>query len=362
MQLPLLRFEIGIRTLPSAAAIGLLGLAAALVGCQPAPQAPQTADPPAPPQTRPAAPPSPWQRVRVVRVIPEAHKVPINTIAFDPKSKSLATGSARSGKLWRLPAGEAFVVIKERNAFDATDYSPDGETIASGSYAGEITLSSMADGRTLATFEAHQRQISQLAFDPSGRYIASSSLEAQIKLWDAQTRELVRTFSSPTQVPLISVAFSADGRYLVGGDFDGGLWLWETATGERLRGYVGHKGPVNALAIDPQTEILASGSVDKTLKLWSLDTGQLRATLRDHTEAVSDLAISADGTTLASSSSDKTIRLWDLRSGQAIGTLEGAAFRQVAFAPDGSLLVGAAEDGSLWIWEPDPGGPNDSSP
>ena len=347
------RNRIATATLPRGLAIGAIGLLA-LGGCRAVP--PQVIAPPA--ETTVATPASipanPWQQVQRVRVIPDAHKVPIRSIAIDPTGKNLATGSARLGKLWQLPEGEELVIIKERNAFDALAFSPDGETIASGNHLGRITLFDMHSGSALADIDAHKHSVAQVAFSPDNRYLASSSLEMDIKLWDLQTKKLVRTFSNPAADEVISIAFSPDGRYLAGGNFSGGLWLWDAQTGERLRGYVGHQSPANVLAIDPQGETLISGSFDAAIKIWDLQTGLLRATLHDHTEAISDIAISADGTTLASSSRDKTIRLWDLRTAKAIATLEeeGVTFRRVAFGPDSRLLVGAAEDGALWFWQP----------
>ncbi|MEO0947562.1 MAG: WD40 repeat domain-containing protein [Cyanobacteria bacterium J06641_5] len=299
-----------------------------------------------------APPTSPWQNARLIRSIAEAHRGPIRTIAIDPKGKNLATGSARAGKLWQLPEGEELVVIEERNTFDALAFSPDGEAVASGNYVGQIALFDMHDGRELIDIDAHDRIIFQVAFHPNNQYLASSSLELDVKLWDLQTQKVVRTFSVPTATEVVAITFSPDGRYLAGGDFNGGLWLWDAETGQLLRGYAGHRNPVHALEIGPEGKFLFSGSLDKTIKVWDLQTGQLRVTLRGHSEAISDIAISADGRTLASSSRDETIRLWDLRTNKTITTLEGTSFRQVAFTPDGALLIGAAEDGSLWFWEP----------
>lgn len=297
---------------------------------------------------------NPWQRVEQVRTIENAHTVPIQTIAIDPAGKFLATGSARMGKLWQLPEATEIVVIDERNNFDALAFSPDGQTVASGDYFGRVTLFEMNSGKSFAELDAHEHFITQLHYSPDGRYIATSSLETNVKLWDVRTQELIRTFPNPDADEVFALAFSADGRYLVSGSFRGGLWLWDVESGDRVRGYVGHQSPVNAVAIDPQDKFIVSGSFDETLKVWDVQTGLLRRTLQGHTDAVSDVAISPDGKTIASSSRDRTIRLWDADTGTAIATLEGAAFRRVAFVPDGRLLVGAAEDGTLWFWQPMP--------
>lgn len=250
--------------------------------------------------------------------------------------------------------GREIIAVKENNSFDAIAFSPDGLTIATGDYFGQISLFEMSDGREITAFAAHENVITRLAYSPDGRYLASSSIDRSIRIWDTETRALEQalTLEDPRGGEVLAIAYSPDGKYLASGNFDGNLWLWDIATGTRVRGYVGHRSPVEALAIDPQGKILVSGSLDETIKIWDLQTGLLQNTLRGHGTGISGLAISDDGTTIASSSLDKTVRLWDLRTGQEIATLEGpAGFRRVGFVPGRSLLIGTAEDGTLWFWE-----------
>jgi WD40 repeat protein len=55
---------------------------------------------------------------------------------------------------------------------------------------------------------------------------------------------------------------------------------------------------------------------------------------------------------VASGSQDRTVKLWEARTGRLLATMAGhtGGVRSVAFAPDGTLLVSAGNDGSILIW------------
>ena len=62
-----------------------------------------------------------------------------------------------------------------------------------------------------------------------------------LKLWDAATGQLLRTFEGHTGW-VTSVAFSPDGTRVLSGSADNTLKLWDAATGQLLRTFAGHSG------------------------------------------------------------------------------------------------------------------------
>ena len=62
-------------------------------------------------------------------------------------------------------------------------------------------------------------------------------------------------------------------RRVLSGSDDKTLKLWDAATGALLRTFEGHSGSVNSVAFSPDGTRLLSGSWDKTLKLWDAATG-----------------------------------------------------------------------------------------
>ena len=84
-----------------------------------------------------------------------------------------------------------------------------------------------------------------------------------LKLWDAATGELLRTFEGGRRrhaLGVSSVAFSPDGARVLSGSSDNTLKLWDAATGELLRTFQGALGHGRVGAFSPDGAHVLSGS------------------------------------------------------------------------------------------------------
>jgi WD40 repeat protein/uncharacterized caspase-like protein len=207
----------------------------------------------------------------------------------------------------------------------------------------------------------HSERSDGLAFSPDGRYLASASSDATIRIWDAATGNELRVLRGHTG-GVRTVAFSSDGRLLASGGADGKVKLWQTASGRELADFSGHKGRVNAVTFSRDGRTLASGGVDNSIKLWDLTTKRESRTLAGHSGWVTTLALIPDGAMLASGSADKTVKLWDLKSGQTAQTLShGDAVTSLVFNPSGDLLASGGVDSTIRLWSLPQGNSSQSS-
>ena len=123
----------------------------------------------------------------------------------------------------------------------------------------------------------HNGEVSSVAFSPDGKTLASGSYDGTIILWDVSNPK------SPVQLGalsgngniVVSVAFSPDGKTLASGSFDKTIILWDVSNpkspvqlGTSLKG---HSNVIRSVAFSPDGKTLASGSDDKTIILWNVD-------------------------------------------------------------------------------------------
>jgi WD40 repeat protein/transcriptional regulator with XRE-family HTH domain len=240
-------------------------------------------------------------------------------------------------------------------------FSPDGRTLASGSWDGAVKLWDVASG-ALRWSGRHTSQVESVAFVPDGSMLASGGNDATVRLWDRRSGTQLQTLPHPG--PISGISWGPDGHLLATGDREGGIRLWEvqqSGPGISVQELAGHTTWVDSLAFAPDGSMLASASWDGTVKLWDISTalsagvasGRLRQTLAKHMDRVNYVTWSPDGRTLASCSRDQTIRLWDVESSSYRAVLQGhtASVDGLAFTPDGRSLLSGSEDGTLRVWE-----------
>ncbi len=290
------------------------------------------------------------------------HNRAVNSVAFSPDGKELASGSNDgTAKLWNVATGKERATLKgHRGGVHCVAFSPDGRTVASGGNDKTVRLWDTT-GRVRGILRGHKGGIYCLAFSPNGRVlavggdvqsgIAREDVLGDFRLWDTETgRELL---SPKRHIQVIAVCFPPAGRTLAGGELFGHVTLWETASGKIRATFKGHRSLVTSLAFAADGKTLASGSHDNTVRLWDLRTGKTLKTLKGHTHRVHNIALSKEGKLLVSGSQDKTIMFWDTSTGKELATIyEAKPVWSVALSPD-AKLVAAGVGETIKIWKVD---------
>jgi sugar lactone lactonase YvrE len=234
-----------------------------------------------------------------------------NGIAFSPDNRLLAAGDSNGLHIWNVDGfGE---VTSNSNAQDiqCLAFSPDGKTLAGG-IGGTVKLFDAGTLNEIGTMPLGGT-VYALAFSPDGKTLAAggSSSGSDIKLWDVQTKQELKTLSGHSNI-VESLAFSPNGQTLASSSVDKKIFLWNPTSGTQIRVITGHTEEVTCVTFSPDGQLLASASWDLTIRLWSTQTGQQLNSLTGHTGWVYTVAFSPDGTTLASGADDQAIRLWGL--------------------------------------------------
>ncbi|MCI0462369.1 MAG: serine/threonine protein kinase [Gemmataceae bacterium] len=338
-----------------------------------------------------------WRETQRERLTLADHAGATTTVAFRQDGQQLATVALEGGKggvvrLWDVATGQLVRTLPVRTPhWGAHDniwfgespvaFHPKADYLATAEKGAPVVkLWDVATGSVVREFPGHRPWVSCLAFRADGKLLATGSLDATVRLWDADTGAPLRTITRKgVGGPILGVQFSADGKlvaineqsrvrvcdadtgaevavlktgvFVKGMTFPPrghsltvagpGLSAWDAKTGRQGLNYPAHpRGAAGAL-FSPDGRLLATLAGDQSVRVWLVSGLQLRHVFRGHTGPLNGLAFSPDSRLLASASSDGTVKVWDVSDqGTSIfckGHTEGIT--QIALSPDGSRLA-----------------------
>jgi WD40 repeat protein/tRNA A-37 threonylcarbamoyl transferase component Bud32 len=245
-------------------------------------------------------------------------------------------------------------------------FSRYGKRLISGSRDGTVRVWNAETRELVRILNKHEGSVLCVAISPDGQHVvsgggdhSSSRKFAELKVWDVETGEEVHKLVGHSQ-HLLSVAFSPDSNRIVSGSYDRTVKVWNAKTGETIFTLEGHSGGVSSVAFSHDGKRIVSGSigVNRTVKVWDAEKGHEILELVDHTAGlVHSVTFNRDGQQVVSGHSDGVLKVWDLATGKVILNFKGhtGVVRSVAFNPSGKHLVSGSKDGTLKVWDAESG-------
>jgi len=219
----------------------------------------------------------------------------------------------------------------------------------------------------------HTGFIGRIAWSPSGRFIASPSVDKTIRIWDASDGRCLAVLQGHTK-SVYCTKWASNGAMLASGGSDASICLWSVDQGanaheglivRKVKELHGHKEGVYALAWmetnDPP--ILWSVSSDTTLRMWDIRTGRLVKTINlseiknetGYRDLLSTMDLNGSANRLVSNGLDCTVRVWDAATGKLQHALCGHdnTVGAVAWCRTSERLVSGSSDRTVRVWNND---------
>jgi WD40 repeat protein len=202
-----------------------------------------------------------------------------------------------------------------------------------------------------APFLSHIGSVNAVDFNNDGSLLLSGSNDNNIKLWNVETGELLKTFSEHvTQTK--DVVFTSDGKNAVSAE-NNYIVYWRNVVEGHIgkKPFYGHTGTVNSIDMNQDMSKIVSGSRDGTIKIWDVESGQMLQSINAHPYGVSDVEFNKSGNNIVSCGRDSSINLWDADSYQLIKNIK-TNFRvnSVSFHHSGNYLAVCGNDTSVFIY------------
>ncbi|KAF7722134.1 hypothetical protein EC973_003678 [Apophysomyces ossiformis] len=212
----------------------------------------------------------------------------------------------------------------------------------------------------LRTIMGHTKAIRDIAFNNDGRRFLSASYDRYIKLWDTETGQCVRSFSTG-KIPYC-VTFNPAGNkqhIFLAGCSDKKIVQFDTRSGDITQEYDQHLGPVNSITFVDDNRRFITTSDDKTMRAWEFDIPVvIKYIAEPDMHSMPAVTLHPSTKWLACQSLDNQILIYGARDRFRMNRKKRFAGHLVAgyackpgFSPDGRFLSSGDSNGNVWTWD-----------
>ncbi|HRZ44491.1 MAG TPA: protein kinase [Candidatus Paceibacterota bacterium] len=273
---------------------------------------------------------------------PLVHRLPLERALFRRNNHQVITASGR----------------------DVFSWSDDGQFKLKVQRAeSEIQAWDPISGRGSQTNYWRDTSLIQITCSPAGRWIAAAYSDGEICFLDDRLQPDKRVRLPADVGRLSDMAFSPDERRLATASASGSVLIWDLASGALLRSLraasdreTGSGAETLQVSFSPEGRRLMALSRDGAVVFWSVPSGEAAGHLARPIPGAASAVFGPDGRRVAvaraTSSGSGETRVWDVDSGQAAGPAlpHGSAVVSACFNPDGALLLTAGLDGCARVW------------
>lgn len=256
-----------------------------------------------------------------------AHLSLVESLAFSPDGKWLASGAFQEVILWDALTGQ----LRHRltgfaDRIVALSFSPDGKLLALGGGAptedGELKIVDVPGGKVVTGIKnGHSDTVYGVAFSPDGKLLASCGADKFVKVFEVPSGKFVKSFEGHTH-HVLDVGWKGDGKLLASAGADNSIKVWDYEKGEQARTINASGKQLTRLLFIGKTPQFLTCSGDSQVKVWNVDNGNSTKNYPAGSDYLYAVGVSSDGNIVATGGEEGVVRLFNGQTGALLKTLQ----------------------------------------
>ncbi|KAJ1560090.1 pre-mRNA-processing factor 17 [Cladochytrium tenue] len=216
------------------------------------------------------------------------------------------------------------------------------------------------DRRCLRTFMGHSKAVKAIDFSNDGRRFLTASYDKWIKLWDTETGQCIRSFTTRRVPHCVKFHPGNDRQHIfLTGCADKKVYQFNTTTGGVVQEYDQHLGPVNTITFVDDNRRFVTTSDDKTIRAWEFDIPVVIKYIAEPSmHSMPAVTLHPSHKWLACQSLDNQILIYSTRDRFKLqrnkvfrGHLVAGFACRPGFSPDGRFVSSGDSEGAVWFWD-----------
>ena len=284
------------------------------------------------------------------------HGAPISSVAFSNDGRRLLTIGGTNAAvgyvcIWDTNNGQRVgTPIQDSGSIQAAQFSPDGDSLATGTSTGEVCLWTLKPQQSRLWRQSAGYPVLRTLFNCDGTRLLVVS-EWSALLLEGGTGQPIGPVIQSSGV-LRSAQFSPDGsRFLLAGESRTAL-IYDSRTGRPKIPLLKHGGEIYSAFFVNDREGWVTASADGTVRRWKPSSGDQNKAMFAHRHPVKNLFITPDNLWVITIEDQGGLSRWPLTPGATVATNTRSLESQVtagSLSTDGRDIVLARQDGALEV-------------
>ncbi|XP_027342987.1 angio-associated migratory cell protein-like [Abrus precatorius] len=259
----------------------------------------------------------------------------------------------------KILAALGFLLTRKLQLYSVACSPTDASLVAAGGNSNEGFIWRIGQEDLKFHLQGHTDSISSLAFSYDGQFLASGSLDGNVRVWDAFGNLQGELEGPGAQGGIEWIRWHPREHKILAGCSDSTVWMWDAVSFNFLNIFGHGDGRVTCGDFTSDGSRICAGSEDSTLMIRDVEGGGRNHILRRqpghpyHTDRIKCLAISSTSTLALTGSEDGSIYLANINTGRVIDALapRSESIECVGFAPSCSWAAVGGMDEKLIIWD-----------